>query len=113
MTVPFAAPRLALPCPAAVCRCASLAEEVERLGRELGAKEGEIREAKAAEQEFAAECERLDAEFARERQQLKVGGAGLGGRWGRRIRGSCQQGGCAGGEVLGQRTAHMFCGACG
>ena len=32
----------------------------------------QVRDAKQAEQEFAAECERLDREFAQERQRLQV-----------------------------------------
>lgn len=50
-------------------------DEVERLRGELAAREGEVREAKAAEKEFAAECERLDNEFTAQLQKLKVGGA--------------------------------------
>ncbi|GAB4815353.1 hypothetical protein N2152v2_002399 [Parachlorella kessleri] len=53
-------------------RYASAAEEVERLRSELGAKEGEVRDARQAEQEFAAEIERQEQEWARERQQLKA-----------------------------------------
>ena len=55
-------------------RYASAAEEVERLRSELADKEGEVRDARQAEQEFAAEIERQEQEWARERQQLKVGG---------------------------------------
>ncbi len=54
-----------------------MAEEVERLRGELTAKEGEMREARQAEQEFAAEIECQEQLFGKERQQLKVG---VGGR---------------------------------
>jgi hypothetical protein len=47
---------------------------VERLRGEVAAREGEAREAKQAEREFAAECERLDREFTAEKQKLLVGG---------------------------------------
>ncbi len=58
-----------------VRRYNSVAEEVERLRDELAAKEVEMREARQAEQEFAAEIERQEQLFSKERQQLKVGGA--------------------------------------
>ena len=58
---------LCTPCPAAhppphPARFNAANEEIERLRAAVAAKEGEVREAKQAEQEFAAEVARLDEE---------------------------------------------------
>ena len=66
------------------CRFNAANEEIERLRAAVAAKEGEVREAKQAEQEFAAECERLDRDFTAERQKLMVGGWAGGWAGGRR-----------------------------
>ena len=65
--------------PPCLLRFNAANEEIEKLRAAVGAREAEVREAKAAEQEFAAECERLDREFGAERRRLQVGGGSLGG----------------------------------
>lgn len=56
----------------AAARIAAANENLETLRASLTAKEAEVRETKQAEKEFAAECERLDGEFAAERSALQA-----------------------------------------
>jgi nucleoprotein TPR len=56
----------------AVARVAAADEDATSLRASLAEKEAALREAKQAEQEFAAECERLDEERAAERSALQA-----------------------------------------
>lgn len=75
-------------------------EEIERLRAAVAAKEAEVREAKQAEQEFAAECERLEGEFSAEKQKLMVGAAAA-------------DGGGGGGMLAGEVGRVVLAAACG